>query len=63
MTFEVLPDRKSVPIDNQFVQCHMIFDIKMENFRWKVRLVAAGHMTKAPATIKYASEVLREELS
>ncbi len=35
----------------------MIFDIKMEDFRRKARLVAGGHMTKAPATITYASIV------
>ncbi len=38
----------------------MIFDIKMEDFRCKARLVAGGHMTKAPATITYASIVSRE---
>ncbi len=35
----------------------MIFDIKMEDFRRKARLVAGGHLTKAPATITYASVV------
>ena len=30
----------------QFVECHIIFDIKMgENFRRKSRMVAGGHMT------------------
>ncbi len=38
----------------------MIFDIKMEDFRCKARLVAGGHMTKAPATITYASIVSRK---
>jgi hypothetical protein len=38
----------------------MIFDIKMENFRCKVRLVAGGHTTKAPATITYVNVVSRE---
>ena len=35
----------------------MIFDVKMEDFRQKARLVAGGHRTKAPATITYASVV------
>ncbi len=35
----------------------MIFDIKMEDFRCKARLVAGGHMTKAPTTITYVSVV------
>jgi hypothetical protein len=38
----------------------MIFDIKMKDFRQKARLVAGGHLTKAPATITYASVVSRE---
>ena len=33
VAFEVLPDGKSVPIGHQFVQCHTVFDIKMEEFR------------------------------
>ncbi len=38
----------------------MIFDVKMEDFRQKARLVAGGHRTKAPATITYASMVSHE---
>ena len=38
----------------------MVFDIKMEDFRQKARLVAGGHITKALATITYASVVSRE---
>ena len=50
VAFEVLPDWKSVPIGHQFVWCHMVFDIKIENFRQKARL----------ATIMYANVVSRE---
>jgi hypothetical protein len=32
----------------------------MEKLQCKARLVAGGHMTKAPATITYASVVSRE---
>ena len=42
------------------MQYHIVFNIKMEDFRQKARLVAGGHMTKAPATITYASVVSRE---
>ena len=38
----------------------MIFDIKMEDFSCKARLVAGGKMTEPPATITYASIVSRE---
>ncbi len=40
----------------------MIFDVKMEDLRQKARLVAGGHLTKAPATITYASVVSRETM-
>jgi hypothetical protein len=38
----------------------MVFDIKMEDFKRKARLVAGGHKTEAPATITYASVVSGE---
>ncbi len=54
ITFKVLLDRQSAPIDYQKIPCRMIFDIKMEDFWQKARLVAGGHWTKAPVTITYA---------
>jgi hypothetical protein len=61
-TFKNLLDGQSAPIGYQKIPCHMIFDIEMEDFRCKARLVAGGHMTKAPATITYASVVSRETI-
>ena len=55
--FKILDDGKMAPRDHQFVNFHMIFDIKKENFRRKVRLVAGGHMNTAPAAFTYASVV------
>merc|ERR1712051_392585 len=60
VAFNILDDRSMVPKGHQFVKCHIIFDVKMEDFRRKARLVAGGHMTKAPAAITYASVVTRE---
>ena len=40
----------------------MIFDIKMEDFRCKARLVAGGHRTEALATITYTSVVSQETM-
>ena len=59
VAFKILSDWKSAPIGHQFVQCHMVFDIKMEDFRWKAGLVAGGHMIEAPAAFTYASIVSR----
>jgi hypothetical protein len=57
VAFSILPDGQPAPVGYQKIPCHMIFDINMEDFRCKARLVAGGHMTKAPATITYASVV------
>ena len=38
----------------------MIFDVKMDNFRRKARLVAGGHMKMTPATMTYAIVVSHE---
>ena len=46
VSFEFLPDGKSVPIGHQFVQCHMVFKIKIEDFKCKARFVAGAHMAK-----------------
>ena len=58
--FDILPDRLTPLVGYQKIPCHMVFDVKMEDFRRKARLVAGGHMTEAPATITYASVVSRE---
>jgi hypothetical protein len=62
IAFNILPDGHSAPIGYQNILCHMIFDVKMEDFRQKTRLVAGGHRTEAPATITYASMVSRETM-
>ncbi len=33
IAFNILPDGHSVPIGYQKIPCHMIFDVKMEDFR------------------------------
>ncbi len=32
IAFNILPDGQSAPIGNQKILCHMIFDVKMEDF-------------------------------
>jgi hypothetical protein len=57
VAFNILPDKHVAPVGYQKIPCHMIFDIKMEDFQKKTRLVAGGNRTKAPAIITYASVV------
>jgi len=44
----------------QRIKCHMIFDVKMEDFRRKARMVAGGHMTETPKCMTYSSVVARD---
>ncbi|KAL7484179.1 hypothetical protein ACHAW6_009825, partial [Cyclotella cf. meneghiniana] len=50
VAFDILADGVAPPPDHQYMRCHMIFDVKMEDFCCKAWLIAGGHMTKAPAT-------------
>ena len=49
-----------VSIRYQQVNCHIIFDVKMKDFRHKARLATGGHVTEPPDTITYAGVVSRE---
>ncbi|KAL7481226.1 LOW QUALITY PROTEIN: hypothetical protein ACHAW6_006900 [Cyclotella cf. meneghiniana] len=60
VAFDVLADGVMIPPDHQHMRCHMIFDIKIKVFCCKARLVASGYMTKAPATLTYASIMPQE---
>ena len=43
--FKILPDGTKAPNRYQRINCHMVFDVKMEDFRQKAIHVAGGHMT------------------
>ena len=60
VAFEIFLNGQSTPIGYQKIPCHMIFDINMEDFCHKARLVAEGHWTKALTTVTYASVVSHE---
>eukprot|EP00804_Cyclotella_cryptica_P001676 CCRYP_009051-RA/>CCRYP_009051-RA protein AED:0.08 eAED:0.08 QI:0/0/0/1/0.5/0.6/5/0/841 len=55
VAFDVLADGVAPPADHQFIRCHMIFDISVAR-----PARSGGHVTKAPATLTYASVVSRE---
>ena len=60
VAFQTIDDGEAIPIGYKFVRCHMIFDVKMEDFRKKAILVAGGHITEQPDVMTYASVVYRE---
>jgi hypothetical protein len=62
IAFKILNDGEEPPPGYQFIHCHMIFMVKLENFQRKACYVAGGHMTEAPATLMYASVISRESV-
>ena len=64
VAFEVYEESiDDLPSGYQEVDCHMIFDIKMdENFRRKARMVAGGYQTTSPTTLTYSSVVSRDSV-
>ena len=62
LAFQILDENEEVPIGYKFICCHMIFDVKMEDFCRKSRLVSGGHMTDTPEAITYASFVSHESV-
>jgi hypothetical protein len=60
IAFKILNGEESVPPNYQEIRCHIIFDVKMEDFRRKARFVAGGHTTDTPHAMTYASVVSRE---
>jgi hypothetical protein len=62
IAFKILNGEESVPPTYQEIRCHMIFDVKMEDFRCKARFVAGGHTTVTPHEMTYASVVSRESV-
>ena len=57
--FKKLENRDIVPIGYHRVNCHIIFDVKMEDFSSKSMLVAGGRVAEPPATMTYTNVVLK----
>jgi hypothetical protein len=60
VAFHILDDDQAVPPGYQYMDCHLVFDVKFDGFRFKSRMVAGGHMVDTPAFLTYASVVSRE---
>ena len=62
VAFKILDDNKDILPGYKEMQCHIIFDVKMDNFKRKARLVAGGHMIDTPPNLKYASVESQESV-
>ena len=58
--FDILKDGERAPIGHKQINCHLIYDVKMEDFGRKARLVASGHRTETPKCMTYSSVVGRD---
>ena len=48
VAFKILDEDERPPIGSQYMKCHMVFSIKMEDFSRKAHLVAGVHIVEAP---------------
>ena len=62
VAFKILDDDDKPPIGSQYMKCHTVFSIKMEDFSRKACLVAGGQMVEAPKSLTFASVVSRESV-
>jgi hypothetical protein len=62
IAFKIRNGEESAPPTYQEICCHMIFDVKMEDFRRNARFVAGGHTSDTPHAMTYASVVSRESV-
>ena len=51
IAFKILEDGKDVPIRYNYMDCHMVFDIKLDGFKRKACLVAGGHVLDLVAVL------------
>jgi hypothetical protein len=62
VAFKILNGEEAVPPTYQEIRCHMMFDVKMEDFCRKARFVSGGHTADTPYAMTYASVVSRESV-
>ena len=58
--FDIRKNGDTPPPGHQFIKCHMLLDVKMEDLQTKSRIVAGGHITDVPPTITYTSADSRD---
>jgi hypothetical protein len=62
IAIQTLDGDEAIPPTYQEIQCHMVWDVKMEDFCMKPRFMAGSHMTETPASNTYASVVSRKSV-
>ena len=60
--FNILNGDEKIPPAHQFMRCHMIFDININNFNSKARYTSGTHTTEPPSSIIFVSTVSRKRV-
>ena len=60
IAFKVLGEDEEITKNYQYIQCHLIFEVKLDGFIRKARFVANGAPTYVPPILTYASVVSRD---
>ena len=60
VALDIKNSKSEIPIGYQPMECHMIFDIKLDGFKRKARLVAGGHLVDSSSVMTYAGVVSRD---
>ena len=61
VAFQTTPEDKKAPSGYEYINCYMVFDIKMKDFHRKECLVTGGHITHTLDGTTYSS-VITEKL-
>ena len=51
--FKVMNEGEEPPPRYQYMECHLVFDIKLDGFQRKAPLVSGDHMTETPVVLTY----------
>ena len=62
VAFKVMNEGEELPCRYQYMECHLMFDIKLDGFQRKACLVAGGHMTETLVVLTYASVASRDSV-
>jgi hypothetical protein len=62
ISFKIINGNEAIPPTYQQITCHMIFTVRMEDFRHNAHLVSGGHATNTPHAMPHASIVSRESV-
>ena len=62
VAFKVMNEGEEPPPGYQYMECHLMFDIKLDGFQCKAQHVAGGHMNQTPVVLTYRSVVSRDSV-